>query len=97
MLVVTCAVTGEGGMIKETQNTIIIIHQPIQLQRASRDICLVQSAGYYLVQNQIIASRWMHINDIHVKYLVRLDEIVRGLMDYNCVLDFFHDTTHLFN
>ena len=74
MLVVTHAVTGVGGMIKETQNTIIITHQTIQLQRASRHLStsqhiLVQSADNYLVQNQIIASRWMHINDIYVKYL----------------------------
>ena len=36
----THAVTGVGAWY-ETQNTIIIIHQPIQLQRASRDICLL--------------------------------------------------------
>ena len=45
MLVVTCAVSGVGGMINETQNKSIIFHQPIQLQRASRDTCLYTSAS----------------------------------------------------
>ena len=61
------------------------------------------TTGYCLVQNQIIASRWMHMN-YYVGYQttvctssLKLNGIVKGMIDDNCVLDFFNHTTHLFN
>ena len=83
-----CSFRVMGQVIKEPK-TQSILSQPIKVQRASRDTSLLAntyhlSAGYYLVQNQIIASMQV---DAYILSVLALWNY-RGLMDDNCVLEF---------
>ena len=76
-------VTVVSGFIKQVSKepkTQSIPSQSIKVQRDSRDTWLLAktyypSAGYYPVQNQIIVSRWMHIN-----CLCYVDGVMRGII-----------------
>ena len=82
--VVSVFIEQVGSMIKgipKLNKSINASHNSIQLQRATRDTCLLKcmpvhmhpSAGYYLVLNRTIAGRWMHEYELE-KYLCKIFE-----------------------
>ena len=50
-----------GSMIKEFQNTIIPLITPSSFKELAQTVHMHPPAGYYLVLNRIITSRWMHM------------------------------------
>ena len=88
--------TGES-MFKEIKHNQPCSSQSIKVQRASRDTCLLAKFicihllySNYLVLNWIIASRLMHVRlPDKLSVSASIINCERGLMDNNCVLEFF--------
>ena len=85
--------------LKEFQNTCnyhpSTPDHSISFKELARIVHMHPSAGYYLVLNRIIASKWMHMNKyilasrqvsvLTLWTLVDNEGVVRRLMDDNCV------------